>query len=57
MFFRRAAAMQKRLDRMEMIDKPVEKSELKVNFVTTSRSGNEVLKIKNLDLNIVSREL
>lgn len=57
MFFRRAAAMQKRLDRMELIDKPVEKSELKVNFVTTDRSGNEVLKIKNLDLNIGSREL
>ena len=42
---------------MELIDKPVEKSELKVNFVTTDRSGNEVLKIKNLDLNIGSREL
>ena len=57
MFFRRAAAMQKRLDRMEIIDKPVEKSELKVNFTTDSRSGNNVLTIKNLNLNIGSREL
>ncbi len=57
MFFRRAAAMQKRLDRMEIIDKPLEKSELKVSFTTDSRSGNNVLTIKNLNLNIGSREL
>lgn len=57
MFFRRAAAMEKRLERMDMIEKPKEKTELKVNLTTESRSGNHVLTIDNLDLNIGSRSL
>lgn len=57
MFFRRAAAMEKRLERMDMIEKPKEKTELRVNLTTESRSGNHVLTIDNLDLNIGSRSL
>lgn len=57
MFFRRAAAMEKRLERMDMIEKPKEKSELRVNLTTESRSGNHVLTIDNLDLKINSRSL
>ena len=56
-FFRRAAAMQKRLDKMDLIDKPKTKSELKLNLVTESRSANHVLTINNLNLNIGDREL
>ena len=56
-FFRRAAAMQKRLDKMQIIDKPTTKSELKLNFNVDSRSANHVLTIKNLDLSIGNKEL
>lgn len=48
-FFRRAASMQKRLDKMEKIDKPVlEKKNMKLNVNSTQRSGEEAIKIRNL---------
>lgn len=56
-FFRRAESMQKRLDRMEIIEKPKEKKELPIKLVTNKRSGNEVLTLKNFDLEIGSKEL
>ena len=57
MFFRRAAAMQKRLDRMDIIEKPKTKSELKINFNVDKRSANHVLTINNLNLSIGNKEL
>lgn len=54
-FFRRAASIEKRLLKMEKIEKPKEKSKLKVNLNSNDRSSNTVLKINNLDLNIDSR--
>ena len=56
-FFRRAEAMQKRLDRMTKIDKPKEKSDLKINLTFNERSANHVLTIDELDLHIGSKEL
>lgn len=57
-FFRRAASMQKRLDKMERIDKPVlEKQNMKINFNTTDRSGNEVVKVKELCKSFGHKEL
>lgn len=56
-FFRRAAAMEKRLERMEKIEKPVEKSDLRINLDTTSRSANWVIDIKDFDLQIDSKSL
>ena len=56
-FFRRAASMEKRLERMEKIDKPVEKKDLKINLSTIERSANWVLDIKNLDLQIDTKSL
>lgn len=48
-FFRRAASMQKRLDKIEKLDKPVlEKQNMKLNVNQTQRSGEETVKIKNL---------
>jgi ATPase subunit of ABC transporter with duplicated ATPase domains len=48
-FFRRAASMQKRLDKMEKLDKPVlEKQNMKLNVNQAQRSGEETIKIKNL---------
>lgn len=48
-FFKRAASMQKALDKMQRIDKPkFEKTNVKLNFNETERSGNEVIKVKGL---------
>lgn len=48
-FFRRAASMQKRLDKMEKIDKPMlEKQNMKLSVNQTQRSGEEAVKIINL---------
>lgn len=48
-FFRRAASIQKRLDKMERIDKPVtQRKNMKLNFAEFERSGNEVIKAADL---------
>ena len=57
MFFRRAEAMQKRLDRMVKVDKPQEKSDIRINLTFSSRSANHVLSIKDLNLSIGNKEL
>ncbi|MGM0846615.1 MAG: ribosomal protection-like ABC-F family protein [Bacillota bacterium] len=44
-FFRRAASIQKKLDKVESIDKPVfEKKNMRLNFKETERSGKETIK-------------
>jgi ATP-binding cassette subfamily F protein 3 len=44
-FFRRAASMQIKLDKMERIDKPIfEKQNMKLNLKVAQRSGNETIK-------------
>jgi ATP-binding cassette, subfamily F, member 3 len=48
-FFRRATSIQKKLDKMERIDKPVfERKNMKLDFKTTERSGNETIKALEL---------
>jgi ATP-binding cassette, subfamily F, member 3 len=48
-FFRRAASMQKLLDKLKRIDKPVEeKNSISINSVTGNRSGDNVVVIKDL---------
>lgn len=48
-FFKRAASMQKALDKIQRIDKPkMEKTTIKLSFNETERSGNEVLNIERL---------
>jgi ATP-binding cassette, subfamily F, member 3 len=44
-FFRRAASIQKKLDKMDKIDKPVfEKKNMKLDLKVTERSGKETIK-------------
>ncbi|WP_045522446.1 ribosomal protection-like ABC-F family protein [Neobacillus niacini] len=44
-FFRRAASIQKKLDKMERIDKPVfERKNMRLDLKVTQRSGNETIK-------------
>lgn len=52
MFFKRAASIQKRLDKIEVLDKPLEKKDLPLDFDIESRSGNDVLKIEDLSIEI-----
>ena len=49
-FFRRAASIKKRLDKLEKLDKPEEKKSINIDFNIDFRSGKEVLKISNLTL-------
>ena len=57
MFFRRAASIQKRLDKMVLLDKPKANKELNLSFDVEKRSGNDVLIINKKDLYINDRLL
>lgn len=48
-FFRRAASMQIKLDKMEKIDRPIfERRNMKLDLKAAQRSGNETIKAKGL---------
>ncbi len=49
-FFKRAASIQKRLDKLELLDKPETKKELPLDFQINERSGKEVLKVTDLGI-------
>ena len=50
-FFKRAKAIEKRLSKIESINKPKEKNIIPLNFTYQNRTGNDVLIVKNLDIN------
>lgn len=56
-FFKRAASIQKRLDKLELIDKPEQQKEIPLNFQMTDRSGKQVLIVDNLDLSVADKTL
>ena len=56
-FFRRAASIQKRLDKMVPIEKKNHNNNLNLEFGINRRSGNDVLRILNKDLYIGDRLL
>lgn len=57
-FFRRAASMQIRLNKIEKIEKPVlEKTNMKLSFNNSERSGQEVIKICSLFKSFEDKEL
>lgn len=50
-FFRRAASIQKKLDKMERIDRPVlERKNMRLDFKDVDRSGKETIKAKGLTM-------
>ncbi|MDD6653240.1 MAG: ATP-binding cassette domain-containing protein [Clostridium sp.] len=57
MFFRRAKAIETRLEKMEVIEKPKTKSKLRINLNVEDRTSNRVMVISNLDLKIGNKEL
>lgn len=56
-FFKRAASIQKRLDKMELVNKPETQKEIPLNFQMGDRSGKQVLIIDDLDLSVADKEL
>lgn len=56
-FFKRAASIQKRLDKIELLNKPETVKEIPLNFQMTNRSGKQVLMIHNLDLTVADKDL
>ena len=56
-FFKRAASIQKRLDKIELLEKPEEKKDLPLDFQISRRSGKDVLTIENLCAMIDDRVL
>ena len=57
MFFKRANSIRKRLEKIEVLDKPRERKEIPINLAVDSRSSNDVFEFKNLTLTIGSRTL
>jgi len=56
-FFKRAASIQKRLDKLELLDKPLLKKELPLDFEIKHRSGKESLVVKDLDISVGENKL
>lgn len=56
-FFKRAASIEKRLEKMEKMEKPEIKKEIPIDFQIEKRSGNDVLIIKDLSISINDRLL
>lgn len=49
MFFKRAKSIEKRLEKMKLVDKvSIDKKSIELNFKLENRSGKDVLKIENL---------
>ena len=56
-FFKRAASIQKRLDKIELLNKPETAKEIPLNFQMTNRSGKQVLAVHDLNLSIDDKTL
>ena len=56
-FFKRAASIQKRLERMDVIEKPTTTRALSLDFELKNRSGKDVISIEELNLTIGERNL
>lgn len=57
-FFKRAASMEKLLDKMERLDKPrTEKQSISINVNASGRSGNEVVIVEDLTKNYGAKEI
>ncbi len=55
-FFRRVVSMQRKLDKMERIDRPVfERQNIRINFKAAQRSGYETIKVCGLSKSFGSR--
>ena len=56
-FFRRAASVEKRLEKIEVLDKPKTDYNINLNFKTETRSGNDILRLEKFNYKIGDKEL
>ena len=56
-FFKRAASIQKRLDKLEVLDKPEDKKDLPLDFKVNHRSGQDALVVNNLAITLGTKQL
>ena len=49
-FFKRAESIRKRLDKLELKEKPIVKKDIPINFEINNRSGKNVIVVSNYDL-------
>lgn len=56
-FFRRAICIERKLEKLELLDKPLAKKELPLDFEIKYRSGKESLVVKDLDISIGENKL
>lgn len=56
-FYKRAKAIQKRLDKIERVEKPKEKKNIKLNIIDSDRSSNTILKVKNISKKVGEKTL
>lgn len=54
-FFKRANSIRKRLEKISLLDKPIVKKEIPINFDIGKRSGDEVLIAKNINISYGSK--
>ncbi|MFV0254677.1 MAG: ribosomal protection-like ABC-F family protein [Erysipelotrichaceae bacterium] len=56
-FYRRAINIEKRLEKLELLDKPLKNKDLPIDFIINERSAKVVLKITDLNLTIAEKIL
>ncbi|MBP5678958.1 MAG: ABC-F family ATP-binding cassette domain-containing protein [Bacilli bacterium] len=56
-FFRRAASIEKRLEKMDVLEKPKNNENINLNFKVEQRSGNDIISFQHYNLSIGEKEL
>ena len=56
-FFRRAASIEKRLEKIEVLDKPRKTQTINLNFNFEQRSGNDIVEFNRFSYSIGDKEL
>ena len=57
-FFRRAASIQKKLDKLDRIEKPIfKRRNMRLDFKDTQRSGNETIKAMELSKSYTDKHI
>ncbi len=56
-FFRRAASIEKRLEKIEVLEKPKKNKKIDLSFSVNTRSGNDIIMINNYCYTIGNKEL
>ncbi len=56
-FFRRAACIERKLEKMEVLERPEKKKSLPLDFEVSGRSGKDVLVVENLGIVLGEKEI